>query len=144
MAAVFLPVWSSVHPAGLCFSPQWLFCFSLPCCSCFSPSAFTGFLWFVVTGLSPPLPLCSRSQPDSTKCWSVTRSSIWDWWKTWESGEPASPTDAVMRSFCRGDRPLFLFKRLKTWRPQVFYEVSTHWWLKSFRFLTVPCWHLRV
>ena len=89
---------------ALLFFPR---CFSLPCCSCCSPSVFTGFLWFVLTDLRP-LSLCSRSQPDSTRCWSATRSSIWDWWKTWESGEPALLTDAVMRSFCRGDHLLFI------------------------------------
>ena len=52
--------------------------------------------------LSPLLP----SQVGSTRCWSVTRSSTWGWWKTWGWGGPASLTGGAMRSSFRGDQIL--------------------------------------
>lgn len=67
-----------------------------PCCCCAcSPADMS--LW------SPPL-----LQLDSTRCWSVTRSSTWAWWRTWGWEEPALLTDGAMRSSCRGKVLVFL------------------------------------
>lgn len=97
-------------------------CFSVLCHSYCSCLAFTGFLWFILSNrlyifflrliwpCSPsPSPTFSPlllSQFDLTRCWSVTRSSIWGWWRIWGWGEPALLTDGATRSSCRGDELL--------------------------------------
>lgn len=87
-------------------------CHSYSCCL-----AFTGFLWFILSNrcyifLRPIWPCSPPSlcpQLGLMRCWSVTRSSIWAWWRIWGWGEPASLTDDDMRFSYRGDHILIFF-----------------------------------
>lgn len=105
-------------------------CFSVLChsyCPCF---AFTGFLWFILSDRlyfffsQTDLTLLSvslshfflsllLSQFGLTRCWSVTRSSIWGWWRIWGWGEPALLTGGATRSSCRGDDLLVFYNHME-------------------------------
>lgn len=116
--SVTLRVVVSISDQPLFFSTVGLLlvwhCFSVLCHSYSSCLAFTGFLWFILSNrcyifLRPIWPFSPPSfcpQLGLMRCWSVTRLSIWAWWRIWGSGEPASLTDDATRFSYRGDHTL--------------------------------------